>query len=799
MTKQKKEPTLKEIFLARAEEQLEAFLKSNRRLVFPHYLSPEISIIIVTYTQTALELLCLMSILKWATECSYEVIISNNGTSERNARLLGRLENVKIINNKENLGFVKGVNVGAEHAAGDYLLLLNDDALITYECIQKMVERMRGWERNKIGVVGAQIRLLDNTIQDAGGILYSDGTAEEYRKWSNPDAGDVNFVRETDYVSGACFMTPRELFNRLGKFDEVFSPGYCEESDYCIRARKAGYKTVYNPDAHVMHYEWASSGGPDVVSNLVKDHTVILYEKHTDLLAKGYHKSTPLVYARSNKRYRGRVLIIDDFVPRPKHGDDKIIDFIKALVNNDFFVTFFPLYSGVDDWMSAHDWLPDTVEVMLYEDIGSLPKILSDRPRFYDYFISKTYDLSKLIKELNAFDGKYVIQMDEEEDYDSSRITDILKPTALWVDWHIPEYDSNAGDYAVYNYCTMLKELGFKIRYWSNDPDWKNQKVKYIKKIFKEGWELWNSGFTFEQTLADLGHTVDLVILARPDAINYIQSVRDWTKAPIIYYCHDLHYLREMRRKNVESGDWQKDPVGAMRIMKLRDIEHTIIKDTDLLATVSEFEKLEINRELPEANVSVWPWYCPSKSGSSQLKTIKRILFLGGLQHTPNLDAITWFLNDIYPLVKKEWPDVVFNIAGSHIPKEIQDLDDGESIHIAGFVDDLDSYFDSDSIFVAPIRFGAGLKGKIAMALSYGVPVVTTTLGAEGIGLTHGENVLIADTDTDFVREIIRLKESSLLWNRLHGNAVKFAMDHWSAEAVKNHLLEDIRGLNVNI
>jgi GT2 family glycosyltransferase len=788
---------LKERYVGQAEQQLQSFLRSDRKLVFPSIFNPEVSIIIVTYKQTALELLCLMSILRWAADISYEVIISNNGTSTDNKKLLDKLENVKIINHEKNLGFVKGVNAGAQEASGNYLLFLNDDALLTYGCVQALVKQMRGWPVSLVGAVGAQIRRLDNTIQDAGGILWNNGQAAEYSKGRNPELGDVNFVREVNYVSGACFMTPKSLFLRLGMFDEVYSPGYCEESDYCLRLREEGYKVIYEPKARVVHYEYGSSN-PNDVSNLVKEHTEILFKKHTDALIKGYHPSTPTVYARDTKKYRGRVLIVEDFIPHLHYGDTTLSDYIGDLVKNNFFVTFFPKYSGVDDWMSVYEHLPETVEVMLYEDITGLGHLLAERPRFYDYFISSVYDFTELIAKSNSFDGKYVIQLKKDEDYGSERLQEILKPTALWVDWHIPEYDSNAGDYAVYSYCSMLKELGFKIRYWSNDPNWKNQDARYIGRLYKDQWEIWNSDFSFESTIADLGHTIDLVVLARPDAINYIKAVRDWTTAPIIYYCHDLHYLRQQRQymTECENKKMKIDPVKAMRVEKQKEIEYDIIDRTDLLVTVSQYEKEEINRELPDAKVSVWPWYCPPKHTPPRHRhNNKQIEFLGGLQHTPNLDAINWFLDDIYPLIKEGFDRPRFNIIGSHIPQDIQDLHDGDLIYVRGFIKDLSAQFIMGTVFVAPIRYGAGLKGKIAMAMSHGLPVVTTTIGAEGIGLTHEENVLIADTAEDFAKEVLRLMHDEELWSKIANNSLEFARTHWSPEVVKKHLLADLRGL----
>ena len=793
----------KQNFLNQASKQLEAFLNSDKKIIFHYHENPAVSIIIVTYTQTALELLCFLSILRWLdSKFPYEVIISNNGSSEENCNLLGRLINANIIHHNENKGFVGGVNCGVEQARGEYVLLLNDDAMLTYNCVQTMAKRLSSWKTTKIGVVGAQIRLLNNTIQDAGGILRSNGEAEEYSKGRNPDIGDVNFVRETNYVSGACLMTPRELFLELGMFDESFSPGYCEESDYCLRVQEAGYKVIYDPKARVIHYEYGS-GNSERAAALVKEHTELLRQKHQETLGKGYSKSIPTVIARTTKKYRGRVLIVDDFVPRIETGDGELVDYIKDLVDKDFFVTYFPQYSGVDDWMSAHDWLPDSVEVMLYEDVGMLQNILAERPNFYDYFVSKTFDFSDLRQTSAALSGKYVIQMEENENFTSSRLLEIPKPTVLWIDWHIPEYDTNAGDYAVYSYCSSLQRLGFKVGYWSDDRRWNQQDPKYMEFLLQQKWDVWNTaGFSFDQTISDRGNLVDLVVVARPLAIKYLTDLRKKTRAPIIYYCHDLHYLRETRQFQTEGKGLSNAEIRNRMesITRIKEIEHQIIKNTDLLVTVSQHERDIINKELPEAKVSVWPWYCPTKPlHPDDDNNDPIILFIGGMQHTPNQDAIRWFTQEIFPLVKQQVKDAKLVIIGEKAPPDIASLHNNKDIHVKGHVEYLTPFLHGASLLVAPVRYGAGFKGKIAMAMSHSLPVVTTTIGAEGMGLSDGINVLVADTAEDFTKKVCRvLQDTSLRCDLRNGSIIHAAMN-WSSDVVDSALKADIEGLNVKL
>jgi len=799
-----------------AEEQLKSYLDNMEIMIFPESGSPLVSIIIVTYTQTAMELLCLKSVLKHMEGIPYEVVISNNGSSDVNTEFLCSLRNVVIIKNGGNIGFVKGVNTGAAAATGKYLFLLNDDAVLTEGCVQALLKTIDPWEKTKIGVIGGQLRSLDGKLQDAGGVLWKNGAAAEYGKGEDPKNGLVNFLRDVSYVSGACFMTPNILFSELGGFDEAFSPGYCEESDYCCRVRSLGYRIVYEPFAKIIHYEYGSSKPADV-DKLVSAHTKLLYGKHKQLLHESFDSRVPMVYARTTRRYSGRALIISDGLPKPELGEDsqKLIDLIIKLDKHNIFVTLLPLSSGTESWEEVYKYLPRTTEVLLHEGLSNLPRILAERPRFYDYVITRESDsarpdklslpntgyiiqwdlsLDDLINKTNFFDEKYVIQLDKDESYDADVLKELYKPTLLWVDWHIPEYDSNAGDYAVHSYCSLFKELGFKIKYWSDDPNWQKQNPKYIRKLEAEGWDIWNSEIDFEKTIMDLGHTVDLVVLARPLSSNYINHVKNYTRAPIMYYCHDLHYLRLRRAGTaLNRQDLLVEAENSLRV------ERFLIGKSDLFVTVSEAERDIVNEGMPEVHTSVWPWYSPVKEVAKRPER-GRILFLGGLQHTPNLDAIKWFINEIYPTVKEKLNNQVqFDILGSHIPEEIQELHDGDFIFVRGFIEqtELGNYFTDAHLLVAPIRFGAGFKGKIATSMSFGLPVVTTTVGVEGMRLLPGNNILIGDDKESFAQSIVDLITNETLWNTISTQALSYAQTHWSGEAVKGVLIEDMKRLNV--
>jgi glycosyltransferase involved in cell wall biosynthesis len=143
------------------------------------------------------------------------------------------------------------------------------------------------------------------------------------------------------------------------------------------------------------------------------------------------------------------------------------------------------------------------------------------------------------------------------------------------------------------------------------------------------------------------------------------------------------------------------------------------------------------------------------------------LLYIGGFQHTPNVDAVLYFVQSIYPLIKLQLPDIKFYILGSKPPEEIVDLGKDSSVIVTGYIEDVAPYFNQCRLSVAPLRYGAGLKGKVLTSLSYGLPMVASTIACEGIGLEDEMNILIADEPAEFAEKVVRLYKDAALWNRL--------------------------------
>jgi glycosyltransferase involved in cell wall biosynthesis len=163
------------------------------------------------------------------------------------------------------------------------------------------------------------------------------------------------------------------------------------------------------------------------------------------------------------------------------------------------------------------------------------------------------------------------------------------------------------------------------------------------------------------------------------------------------------------------------------------------------------------------------------------------ILFVGGFLHQPNEDAVIFFVREIFPLIRQRLGDVRFFVVGSNPPPHVLALN-SEGVVVTGYVKDLLPYFGSSRVFVCPLRYGAGMKGKIGQSMSFGMPVVTTSVGAEGMELVDGDTALIADGPAAFADAVARLYTDEELWARLAQRSLDHIREKYSREAVRGKI-----------
>jgi len=263
------------------KKRLEDFLASGRKLYF-RAASPLVSLIVVSYNNPHLLLLTLEAVASNA-DVAREVIIVDNSSDSTTQRLLGQIHGAKILFKNTNIGFPAACNEGAALAGSDYLCFLNNDALLDPYSLSHGLDNFS--RDPSVGVVGGKILSPSGLLQEAGAILWCDGTTNGYGAGNNPDHVDYNSRRPIDYCSGAFMLTPRDLFRSLGGFDPVFTPGYYEDVDYCTRVWSKGRKVIYEPFAIVRHYQNASSiDKGKALSAVIRNHE-IFYHRWQEYLA----------------------------------------------------------------------------------------------------------------------------------------------------------------------------------------------------------------------------------------------------------------------------------------------------------------------------------------------------------------------------------------------------------------------------------------------------------------------------------------------------------------------------------
>jgi len=284
---------------------------------------------------------------------------------------------------------------------------------------------------------------------------------------------------------------------------------------------------------------------------------------------------------------------------------------------------------------------------------------------------------------------------------------------------------------------------------------------------------------SIKQYLKDCGNRYDLAFLFRPTVVERnIKTIRKYCpNAKVLYHTVDLHYLRMSREAELQSDNAKQR---AADEMKQRELAAIHAADASIVHSTAE---LKILRPLvPEAKLHVFPLIMDAKGSSKSYSERRDIVFVGGYQHTPNVDAVHYFVTEVMPLLRKCLPGVRFYAVGSNPPADIQALASIDVI-ITGFVESLTPLLDKMRVSVAPLRYGAGIKGKIGTAMAVGLPVVATSLAAEGMSLTDGENILVADGPEALTNAIVKAYQDQTLWNRLSERGVLFADKAWGAEA----------------
>ena len=656
--------------LIEGEFKIGDLYKEKGKINFPYAENPKVSIIIPVYNQVHYTYACLVSILENTERFDYEIIIADDVSTDATKEIDKFVSGLVIARNESNQGFLKNCNNAAKKARGEYIFFLNNDTTVQKDWLPPLIRLLES--DKSIGMVGSKLIYPDGRLQEAGGIIWSDGSGWNYGRCDDPNKPEYNYVRDVDYISGAAIMLSRKLWEDIGGFDERYAPAYCEDSDLAFEVRKRGLRVVYQPLSVVTHFEGVSNG--------------------TDVNGTGL------------KRYQ---------VENNKKLQEKWSEEFKNQ----------------------------------YDNVG-VPNAFRARERSR---------------------GKKVI---------------------LFVDHYVPTFDKDAGSKTTFQYIKMFIERGYVVKFL---PDNFAKSEPYTSILEQMGVEVLYGNemrTNIFEWIENNQANIDIAYLNRPHiATKYIDFIKEKTDIKVIYYGHDLHFLRE-RREYELTGDVERKNASAY----WKSMELDLMRKASISYYPSNVEVDYIHTFDKKINAKAITAYVFEKFGNIDYNPDIRegVLFVGGFSHPPNADALKYFLDnmwdEIYAQIKAP-----FYIVGSNATDEIKALhNEAKGIIFKGFVseEELKELYEKVRLVVVPLRYGAGVKGKVIEALYYNDPVITTSVGAEGIDNSYNQ-MLVADEPGDFVEKCVNLYNNKEALKAMSKAADDYVRNKHSIEAVWEIIRED--------
>ena len=360
----------------------------------------------------------------------------------------------------------------------------------------------------------------------------------------------------------------------------------------------------------------------------------------------------------------------------------------------------------------------------------------------------------------------------------------------LVVDTNVPETDKDSGSIRMFEVVRVLRNLGYAVTFMSlKQPPTE----PYASQMRELEVEVLDGRLNYVEEVNRLAPFLRVAIFSRPIVGEVMEPVvrKLAPSAKIIYDTVDLHYIREARRAELENS-----PEVKAEAERFEEIELGLVRRCDATLVVTGVEQRILEAAVPEAIIrEVSNVHSPiPRHGSFDER--RDILFVGNFNHLPNRDAVWWFVREIFPTVHEALPGVTFKIVGSHMPPDIASIA-SDGVEPVGWVHDLVPLYHTVRVVVAPLRYGAGIKGKLGESAAHGVPFVCTSIATEGTLMLHERDCLNADSAEDFATEVIRLYSDASLWETLSVNVQSAIERQCSPDVAAERFRELFSLLNV--
>lgn len=657
-----------------------------RGIAFRDEPAPILSVIVAAFGGFEMTRRCLEALQADTLAPEMEVILVEDASGEEEMDRLATIPGLRYFRNPNNRGYLRSMNAAIAHVRGKYTCFLNNDCIVRRGGLQALLHPFTLF--HDCGITGGRLEYPDGRLQEAGGIVWNDGSGCNYGHGQlGTNVSDAT-LREVDYVSAAAAVVPTLLLREVGGFDERYAPAYYEDTDLAFRLRARGYRAFYTPAAIIEHVGGATHGA--VESEGVKRHQSL-----------------------------NRVVFRDRW-----------------------------------DQALEREQLPP----------GQHPFLARNRAQ--------------------------------------------TKVSVLMLDAAPPRPDRDAGSRAVWHAMQTLRRLDADVRFWSHEVV---EDALASHLLAMHGYELFDEvrvGGTFDAWWRDHAAYFDMVIVNRPAVARaYMPALRRHGDPVIVYYGHDIHEIRLHREAALS-----RDPATEAAAERIGAVERSAWLRSDIILYPTDEETGIVASFLrtqgdPGPRAITVPLLVmdgdPRPKGrvdaASRLER-KDLLFVGGFSHAPNRDGVEWFLAECWPLLRKSGRDMRLVVVGNGAPDRLLARAAPDVVFASNLSEDeLAACYGDARVAIAPLRYGAGLKGKVIEAMHHGVPCVTTSIGAEGLSGVRA--LRVADGPAAFVAQVLSLWDDPAAWGEAVEEGRQFVARRFSSDVLGQfwgRLLDPLRRASVS-